>query len=380
MHLHRLYAALGATLIPAIVMGTNGDQMIALSAVQAGMGGATAAVAQDALSVLVNPAGIADLGMKDVRVDFGFGLLNPTREINGQESNTNWYMMPTGAVAFNVNDRLFLGVGMGGVSGMGVNVDDMAPGVAGDQPMVTTKQLMRFSPAAAFKVIDGLNVGASFNIGLQSLSLYNAQFSLPQNQQFGFGATLGVTYAPIPLLQAGLAWTSKTYVSDMQFATTAGKVRFDMDVPSSLAFGVAVKPMAGLLIEADVKHYFFSDVMDRIEVDGPGAPYPSQLSFGWDDQTVFAIGARKDLGAFSLRVGFNYGASPIEEDDVDANLGSMAIVESHLSVGITRRFSEKVHGNFAYTHAFENELSSSATPNTVAMSQNQYNFNVTYVY
>src|SRR4030065_1413237 len=78
---------------------TNGDQMFAMSAAQAGMGGATVAQAQDAVTVLVNPAGMADLGITDVRMDLGFGLLNPTREASGQESDSDWYMMPTGAGA-----------------------------------------------------------------------------------------------------------------------------------------------------------------------------------------------------------------------------------------------------------------------------------------
>ncbi|MFN3545456.1 MAG: OmpP1/FadL family transporter [Thiobacillus sp.] len=380
MQANRLYAALVAALVPATALATNGDQMTALSAPQAGMGGATTAFAQDALTVLVNPAGMADLGMKDVRLDFGFGLLNPPRKVNGNESDSNWYMMPTGAVAFNVNDKLFLGMGMGGVSGMGVNVPDINLPAPGNQPMVTTKQVFRFSPAAAYRVNDALTLGASLNIGYQSLALSNTNFSLPQNQQFGFGATLGATYKISPKLQAGLAWTSKTDISDMEYHTTAGKVSFDMDMPSSLAFGLAFRPMPGLLVEADIKRYNFSDVMDRIPVKGPGAPYPSVLTFGWDDQTVYAVGVKKDMGPMSFRIGFNYGKSPIGPEDVNSNLGSTAVVEKHLSFGVTRKFSDKVHGNFAYTHAFHNKVNSNTTPNSIEMYQNQYNLNVTYVF
>ncbi|MEW6025399.1 MAG: outer membrane protein transport protein [Pseudomonadota bacterium] len=379
MQANRLYAALVAALVPTTALATNGDQMTALSAPQAGMGGATTAFAQDALTVLVNPAGMADLGMKDVRLDFGFGLLNPPRKVNGNESDSNWYMMPTGAVAFNVNDKLFLGMGMGGVSGMGVNVPDISL-LPGSQPMVTTKQVFRFSPAAAYRVNDALTLGASLNIGYQSLALSNTNFSLPQNQQFGFGATLGATYKINPKLQAGLAWTSKTDISDMEYHTTAGKVSFDMDMPSSLAFGLAFKPMPGLLVEADIKRYYFSDVMGRIPVKGPGAPYPSVLTFGWDDQTVYAVGVKKDMGPMSFRVGFNYGKSPIGPEDVNSNLGSTAVVEKHLSFGVTRKFSDKVHGNFAYTHAFHNKVNSNTTSNSIEMYQNQYNLNVTYVF
>ena len=365
---------------------TNGDQMFAMSAAQAGMGGATVAQAQDAVTVLVNPAGMADLGMKDVRMDLGFGLLNPPREVNGQESDSDWYMMPTGAAVFKVNDKLFLGMGLGGISGMGVNVDDINAVMGGNQPVVTTKQVFRFSPAAAFKVNDALTLGASLNIVNQSLAMSfvgggGTQINLPQNQQFGFGATLGATYKFNPKLQAGLTWVSKTDVSDMEYNTPTGTTSFDMDMPASLAFGLAFRPMPGLLVEADVKQIFFNDVMERVSVTNPQPGMPPVLAFGWDDQTVFSIGVKKEMGPMTISLGYNYGESPIGPEDVNMNLGSTAIVEHHLSFGLTRKFSDKVSGSFAYTHAFENDLTSSVAPfNTIEISQNQYNLNISYLF
>lgn len=365
---------------------TNGDQMFAMSAAQAGMGGATVAQAQDALTILVNPAGMADLGITDVRMDLGFGLLNPPRAVNGQESDSDWYMMPSGAAVFKVNDKLFLGMGLGGISGMGVNVNDIYPAMAGNQPVVTTKQVFRFSPAAAYKVTDALTLGASLNIVNQSLAMSfvgggATQINLPQNQQFGFGATLGATYKINPKLQAGLTWVTKTDVSDMEYNTVGGTTSFDMDIPASVAFGLAFKPMPGLLVEADIKRIFFNDVIDRVSVTNPQPGMPSVLAFGWDDQTVFSIGVKKEMGPMAISVGYNYGESPIGPEDVNMNLGSTAIVEHHLSFGLTRKFSDKVSGSFAYTHAFENDLTSNVAgqpANTIEISQNQYNFNISY--
>lgn len=367
---------------------TNGDQMFAMSAGQAGMGGATVAQAQDAVTVLVNPAGMADLGMTDVRMDLGFGLLNPPREVNGQQSDSDWYMMPTGAAVFNVNDRLFLGMGLGGISGMGVNVDDIYAAMGGSQPIVTTKQVFRFSPAAAYKVNDALSLGASLNVVNQSLSMSfvgggGTQVDLPQNQQFGFGATLGATYKINPKLKAGLTWVSKTDVSDMEYNTPTGTTRFDMDIPASVAFGLAFKPMPGLLVEADIKRIFFSDVIDRVTVTNPQPGMSGVLAFGWDDQTVYSIGVKKEMGKMAVSVGYNYGESPIGPEDVNANLGSTAIVEHHLSFGVSRQFSDKVSGTFAYTHAFENELTSNVAgqpANTITINQNQFNFNISYLF
>lgn len=387
MQINKLCAALAAALVPAAAFATNGDQMTALSAPTAAMGGATVAAPRDALTVLYNPAGLAHLvgaeegkGIEEVRMDFGFGLLHPPRKVNGNESDSNYYLMPTGAVAFKVNDKLYLGMGMGGVSGMGVNVPDIAP-LPGSQPMVTTKQVFRLSPGAAFKVNDQLTLGASLNIGYQSLALSNASFTLPQNQQFGFGGTLGAVYKINDRLQAGFAYTSKTNISDMEFNTPAGKVSFDMDMPASYAIGLAFKPSDTLLVEFDVKRIQFSDVMGSIPVTRPGPPYPSVLNFGWDDQTVYAIGVRKIMNdTTTLLAGFNYGKSPIGPEDVPNNLGSTAVVEKHLSLGITRKLGKHVRGNVAYTHAFHNKVTSTSGTQSIEMDQDQLNLNVTYVF
>ena len=82
----------------------------------------------------------------------------------------------------------------------------------------------------------------------------------------------------------------------------------------------------------------------------------------------------------AISVGYNYGKSPIGTEDVNCNLGSTAIVEHHLSFGLTRKFSDKVSGSFAYTHAFNNELASSvpAAGQHHRDQQNQYNMNISY--
>jgi len=119
--------------------------MIGVTATQWGMGGAVVAAPQDAGTILTNPAGIAELNIKEMRVDMGFGFLNPPRKVNGLESDSDLYMIPSGALAFNVNDRLYLGMGMAGLSGMGVDFPDTAA-ASGNQAIITTKQFYKIAP------------------------------------------------------------------------------------------------------------------------------------------------------------------------------------------------------------------------------------------
>ena len=354
--------------MPLASHATNGDQLLGVTAIQWGMAGAVVAAPQDSATIFVNPAGIAELAMEEVRFDLSPGFMSPPREVNGYTSDSNLFFLPSGSVAFKVSDKLFLGLGLAAQAGFGVDFSDVVPDNAampptqGSQQVVTTKGFFKLSPSLAYKVSDKLSLGASLNIGYQSLAMSTPQFTLPQNQQFGFGVTLGGIYHINDAFQLGVSWISKTDISDHEFNTANGKVTMDMDVAQQLALGLAYKSTSGLLVEMDVKWINFSDTMDSVDMVTPGGT--NAMNFGWDDQIVYSLGVQKQVSdETQLRFGVNYGASPIEEEDVDNNLGSVAIPELHVSLGATRQLSKKVTGSLSYTHAFENELTSSnATP------------------
>jgi long-chain fatty acid transport protein len=273
-------------------------------------------------------------------------------------------------------------MGLGGLSGMGVDFADTAA-APGNQAVVTTKQFFKVAPGFAYRISDRLALGATVNLNYQSLALSTPAYTLPQTQGFGWGVTAGVVWKLADAVQLGAAWSSKQRMSELEWNTAAGKFSMRMDAPQTLAVGLAWRPAQGLLVEADVKRIWFSQVLDRVAVERPAGyagPIPAAMPFGWSDQTVFAVAAQKDIGdRMQLRAGFNYGKSPIEPGNVNTNIGSLAVVEKHLSVGLTRRFSDKVSGSFSWVHAFKNDVTSNVAPlNTIELEQNIVNFQVSY--
>ena len=373
----RLSVAMALGIISAPSFATNGDQMLGVTAMQWGMAGAHTAAPQDAATVLTNPAGLADLSMQEFRADFGFGILNPPRKVNNQDSDSDYYLMPAGALAYRPNEKLTLGMGMAGLSGMGVDFPDALP-APGPQSIVTTKQFYKIAPGFGYQVNDKLAVGAALNIDYQSLALATPMFQLPQNQVYGFGATFGLTYKPNPRFTIGASYTTKQEMDEFKWNTMAGTYGMTMDAPPIFSVGLAFKPMPGLLIEADIKHIAFSDVLDKVAFKTPAGT--SQMNFGWSDQTVFAIGVQKQVNPkTTVRAGFNYGESPIGPEDVDSNIGSLAVTEAHLTLGLTRQLGQRLFTSLSYAHAFHNEVTSnSGSGNKIELEQNVVNLQMSY--
>lgn len=355
---------------------TNGDQMLGVTATQWGMAGAVVAAPQDAGTVLTNPAGLATLEMNEFRADMGFGFLNPPRKANGADSDSDLYMIPSGALAFRINDKLTLGMGMAGLSGMGVDFSDIMAAVPGNQSVVTTKQFYKIAPGYGYRVNDRLNIGAALNIDYQSLAIYNSNMSLPQNQVYGFGATLGMTYQISDTLRFGASYITEQNMSAFKWNTVNGRFEMTMDAPQTLQIGLAYMPNPGLLIEADIKQIQFSDVLNKVTLKTPGGN--QTMKFGWDDQTVFAIAMQKKINdKTTVRAGYNYGASPIDAEDVVNNYGSLAVTEHHLSLGLTRQVTDKASVSLSYVRAFENEVKNS-TGQKIELEQNVLNLQISY--
>jgi long-chain fatty acid transport protein len=257
----------------------------------------------------------------------------------------------------------------------------------GNQSLVTTKQFFKVSPGFAYRLNDSVSIGATVNLNYQSLALSGfspaGRFDLPQNQVFGWGVTAGLIWKLNPALQLGAAWSSKQNMSEFEWNTTAGKIAMDMDAPRTLTLGLAWRPLPGLLVEGDIKRIWYDDVMDTVAFRRPAGyagAVPAAMPFGWSNQTIYALGIQKDIGdKMQVRAGFNYGRSPIGSADVNANLGSLAVVEKHLSLGISRKFSDKVTGSLSYVHAFDNRVKSNVAPfNSIELKQNLVNMQISY--
>ena len=250
---------------------------------------------------------------------------------------------------------------------------------AGPNTTVTNLQIFKLAPGFAYRASNNLSLGAALHINYQSLALYYAGMGglfLPQNQVYGFGLGLGATYNLNKNWRVAGAYTTEQQMDEFRWNTAAGKFTMDLDGPAQTALGAAYSS-GDLLVEFDLKHIAFGDVMDSVILNTPGGPQP--MPFGWEDQLVYALGVQYQLNeTVAVRGGVNYGKSPIGPEDVISNVGSPAITEWHVAMGLTHKLTKHVSASYSYTHAFENEITSTDGSTTISLSQNLLHFQLSY--
>jgi len=153
---------------------------------------------------------------------------------------------------------------------------------------------------------------------------------------FGYGATVGITYAPSKIVTLGAAFETRSYFQD--FTWTVGGTDFALafDQPMVATLGAAVRPAAGLVVALDAQWINWSDTMGK---DLPEFTEPAgagNFDMRWSDQWVIKVGAQYDVAAvkgLKVRAGYDYGKTPLEAANFQANMAFPAVAEHHITVG-----------------------------------------------
>lgn len=365
-----LASGLAAT---GVAQATNGYQLIGIGAYQKSLGGAITANPGSAMTAITNPAGMARIGK---RADFSMEAFMPERSVDFTalggdvgKSSVDLYGIPAIGWTAPVNGRddLWFGGGMYGTSGMGVDYaqTQVMPGLFFDG--YSNVMLWQMAPTLAWQVDEHLTLGASLNINYQSVAfkqrvmgdtmgdgqgdLLMQNFDLSRSSSaFGIGVSFGLLFDVNDRLTLGAAYKSKQVFGDHEYnlaqgdigetdefgvyqGLPAGTYKLGLDFPQQLALGLAYRATPSVTVSADVKWINWSDTMDKLSVTGPGG-ISVPMDPGWDDQSVYALGVDWAVNnRLNLRAGFNYGKSPIGNEDVSRNLILPAVVETHYTFG-----------------------------------------------
>lgn len=406
----------------APVYATNGMLLTGYGFRSQAMGGVGVAYGRDSLSVAANPANAVNTGMRGdmgfgifnaerhAAVGSDAGENGPFNFYGSVESDNKYFIMPEMGFTMSLTERLSVGMAFvpngGGNTTYRENFFSYRPSlvapeaypIRGETLGVDLMQLL--APLTiAYKVNEDHAVGASLNFAVQRFRAYGLQAFL----QFG-GSTgplngkllsdpahltnLGFDYsygAGVRLgwlgefmddkLTVGLTYASKTYMTKFDLYRGLFPEQGDMDIPENYGIGIAIKPAKGLVVAADITRINYADVAS-IGNRGPGTgvgtggvPSSSDpttllgmdqgMGFGWTNQTVYKLGVNYGLNErWQIRAGYNYGKSPIPDDQLAFNTLAPATTEHHYSAGFTYKPNDTLEVTGTYVYAAPNSQKS----------------------
>jgi long-chain fatty acid transport protein len=363
--------ALGTT----SAFATNGSNLIGLGAKARAMGGATIGVSHGAESGLANGALITSV--EGTEISFGGTIFMPNvsneNSLGGpassEDSAANLSVIPEVSIASKITDNFYMGVGMWGTAGMGVDYRDAALSADGgtQMQMVTNLQLMQFGVPLAYKMNDlSLSITpvlqyGSLDINYAHPMMSDATVGAGVAQDLKFGYNLGASYE-ISGVTIGAVYKSQIdmeyegVLSSAASPMTGGAYTNDkLSTPAEMGVGVSYT-FSGNTIAVDYKKIKWSDAKGYED-------------FAWEDQDVIALGYEYATSSWAARIGYNYAKSPISEQATtymnSSNgmsgpvintfnlLGFPGIVESHVTVGGSYNITKQTSVDLAYTYAPE---------------------------
>jgi long-chain fatty acid transport protein len=364
-------------LTSTLLHATNGDHLISVGAKARGMGGVGIAMSHGAESTLNNPALITKVSgteisfggtvfMPDIQTQLNTNPMAPLPSQNAMTSDADLNMIPEVSLAMRINENVYVGIGMWGTAGMGVDysqgagIDNtMSQGQFSNFDMVTNLQLMQFAVPIAYKT-NGFSIAIAPILQYGNLDI---NFKLPSRtnpgaidnigaglaQDFGFGYNLGATYDFFNGLTIGAVYKSAIEMTyDGTIASAAanfGLIMSDtLEQPSEMGVGIAYA-MGQHTFAFDYKKIKWSDAEGYADVE-------------WEDQDVFAVGYQYSQDNWALRAGYNHASSAVVETmnpsiNMFNLLGFPATSEDHYSVGGTYAFNEQFSVDLAYVYSPE---------------------------
>lgn len=377
MHHALALAALLACATPALA--TNGYFPHGYGLKAKGMGGASTALAEDAMGGATNPAKMVFAGG---RLDLGLELFSPHRDaersgaqfpgLNGKvDSDKTSFWVPELGYNRMLGSDLSLGVTVYGNGGMNTSYPQgpfQCPTGQANPPAFPANMLcgggglgvdlmqLIVAPTVAYKVAPQHALGASLLLGYQMFKAKGLQaFDNPPgfppftgapgsvtNRGYdtatGFGVRLGYMGQINSMVSVGAAWSSKVNMGkfDKYKGLFAGEG--DFDIPSNWNLGVAVKPASDWTVAIDYQRINYTDVDAVANVSLPTQPLGAAggPGFGWQDVDVWKLGVAWQMSpAWTLRAGYNKGDNPIRAADVTFNILAPGVITDHYTLGFT---------------------------------------------
>ena len=335
-----------------------------------GVGGAGVAFPQDSLAPAANPAGIAFL---DNRFDAGLTYFKPDRsasfgpnEFDGNGIQN--FFIPELGFKHSLGTKWDYGLAIYGNGGMNTDYSQHIYGPGASNTGVILEQGF-VAPTLAYKITEDHAIGLDPIFALQRFKAYGLQNFGVANKgydySYGGGFRIGYTGKLTDWLTVGATYQSPIWTTRFKDYAGLFAEQGGFDIPQNVAIGFALKPHRQVTFAFDVEEIFFSDVKSvgnplSAGTYGNGLGSDGGPGFGWRDVTTIKAGiAYAATEQLTFRVGYNYSTQPIPENQTFFNVLAPAVVQHHVTAGVTWRFHKNFELSAFYAHAFEESVNGS---------------------
>lgn len=352
------------------------------------------------------------------------------------ESDSNYFLIPYAAKNWKLTDDSALTLAFYGRGGMNTDYrsgsatfDPDGPGAA---PIMTLPGTFGAGNTGVNVNQASLELSYSFTIGDLALGIapvlvyqtfateglapfapYTRTFAasggtqLPENlsnngtdDSVGFGFKVGAIWQATDRLALQAAYQSQIAMDEFDdysdlFAESGG-----FDVPATARVGLSFAAFPSIKLHLDIEQIYYSEVKSvgnslalvaGCPTAGLGganlencAGGDSGFGFGWDDLTVYQLGAEwtpSDRQDITWRVGYNFGEQPIGEESVLVNILAPGVIEQHVTAGFCLDRDNGGHVSVALMYAPEKTVTG---PNLfdptqlVSLTMSQWEMEVAY--
>ena len=337
--------------------------------------GATAGAENNSYSYF-NAAGLTR--QKGTQVNLGATYIVPRAEAGNVKSNAlanqggtadvnnivHAAWAPNGTVSHQVNDKLYLGLGLNVPFGMITKYDT---NWAGSDHGITSKVITStFTPMAAYKLTDKLSVGAGLPIQYVKARLtnkagYGTMDTSMKGDTLDVGYQLSALYELNEDTRFGINYRSEInhkLKGDISSPSGLGFLNQDisarLDTPAMLSLGAYHQINEKWAVMAEWQRVFWSS-FDKLDIIGQDTMYPtggyllSSTTEHWRDTDFFALGASYQIDhQWKLRLGLAYDQSAVKK-----KYRTPRIPDSDrfwYSAGLSYQYNENLSFDVAYTY------------------------------
>lgn len=301
------------------------------------LGGTTVARDADPSTLYFNPAGMTQL--EGLQMEAGATFIAPATKvetispfgIDSTETEDNAWIPPHVYSTYQMNDSIWLGMGIYSRFGLGTEFEEDWPGRYNSYKAVI--QSLNFNPDVALKVNDQLSVAAGvsavwFDMDLRQ-KIPNPAGAGPDmdlqltGDSVGYGFNLGLRYELTKQVALGLGYQSEVdqdVEGDANLHVARTDASGDITLPQMAFGGVSFEPNDKLSIEVGATFTGWSSYDElAIEFENPMLLGPEAvIEKDWEDVWRYQAGVEYALNdQWVLRAGYVYDQEPIPNDTVD---------------------------------------------------------------